>query len=271
MENNLDFKGGQTMREIISDRIVIKVGTSTLTQATGGLNEKWVKSLADVIAELKNQGKQVILVTSGAIGVGSAKLNLRERPTLIPEKQAVAAVGQSLLMGVYDKYFSEHHFAVGQVLITKDCIEHTRRYGNAINTLNSLLNLGVIPIVNENDTVAVDEIIFGDNDTLSAYVATMVNANLLVILSDIDGLYDKNPKEPDAMLISKVTKITDKMKEHAGGSGSAHGTGGMATKLDAAVIAAKNGTKTIIMKGEKPEQLEKALNGEMIGTYFDLK
>lgn len=259
------------MREIISDRIVIKVGTSTLTKATGELNMARIQALTHTIAKLKNQGKQIILVTSGAIGVGTAKLNLAKRPTLIPEKQAVAAVGQSLLMGVYDKYFSVHNFAVGQVLITKDCIDHTRRYGNAINTLNSLLNLGVIPIVNENDTVAVDEIIFGDNDTLSAYVATMINANLLIILSDIDGLYDKDPSEPGAALISEVVKITDAIKESAGGAGSAYGTGGMATKLEAATIAAQNGTKTIITNGEKVGQLEAILNGERIGTYFDLK
>jgi len=259
------------MREIASDRIVIKVGTSTLTKATGELNTGRIQELVNVIAKLKKQGKQIILVTSGAIGVGCAKLNLPKRPTLIPEKQAVAAVGQSLLMGVYDKYFSTHDFAVGQVLITKDCIEHTRRYGNAINTLNSLISLGVIPIVNENDTVAVDEIIFGDNDTLSAYVATMVNANLLIILSDIDGLYDKNPSEPDAVLISNVVKITDEIKENAGGAGTAHGTGGMATKLEAVRIAARNGTKTVIASGECPTVLEAILDGEVIGTYFDLK
>ena len=260
-----------TLREFASDRIVIKVGTSTLTKETGALNTARIQALTNTIAKLKNQGKQVIIVTSGAIGVGTAKLNLEKRPTLIPEKQAVAAVGQSLLMGVYDKYFSVHNFAVGQILITKDCIENTRRYGNAINTLNSLLNLGIIPIVNENDTVAVDEIIFGDNDTLSAYVATMINANLLIILSDIDGLYDKNPNELDAVLINSVEKITDTIKENAGDAGSAQGTGGMATKLEAAIIAAKNGTKTIIANGEYPEQLEKMLNGEVIGTYFDLK
>lgn len=259
------------MREMIADRIVIKVGTSTLTKVTGELDIACIQALTNTISKLKNQGKQVILVTSGAIGVGTAKLNLTKRPTLIPEKQAVAAVGQSLLMGVYDKYFSVHNFAVGQVLITKDCIDHTRRYGNAINTLNALLNLGVIPIVNENDTVAVDEIIFGDNDTLSAYVATMINANLLIILSDIDGLYDKDPNEPDAVLISEVVKITDEMKAYAGGAGSAHGTGGMTTKLEAVTIAALNGTKTIITNGKKVAQLEAILNGEMIGTYFDLK
>ena len=258
------------MREIFSDRIVIKVGTSTLTTATGALNLQRIHELANVIAKLKNQEKQVILVTSGAIGVGTDRLNLAKRPTLIPEKQAVAAVGQSLLMGVYDKYFSTHGFAVGQVLITKDCIDHTRRYGNAINTLNSLLNLGVIPIVNENDTVAVDEIVFGDNDTLSAYVATMVNANLLIILSDIDGLYDKNPSEPDAVLISNVVKITDEIKENAGDTKTAHGTGGMATKLEAATIAARNGTKTIIANGKDPAILERILDGEVVGTYFDL-
>ena len=259
------------MRELTSDRVVIKVGTSTLSKANGKLNTERIQELVTAIAKLKKQGKQIILVTSGAIGAGCAILNLEKRPTLIPEKQAVAAVGQSLLMGVYDKYFSMHGFAVGQVLITKDCIEHIRRYGNAINTLNSLIHLNVIPIVNENDTVAVDEIIFGDNDTLSAYVATMINANLLIILSDIDGLYNKNPNEPDAVLISEVVKITDTIKAYAGGAGSAHGTGGMETKLEAATIAARNGTKTIIASGAQPEKLEDILNGEIIGTYFDLK
>lgn len=258
------------MREFESDRIVIKVGTSTLTDQKGDLDLARIARLTQVIAKLKKEGKQVILVTSGAIGVGCAKLKLAKRPTLIPEKQAAAAVGQSLLMGVYDKYFSMDDLAVGQILITKDCIEHTRRYGNAINTLNALLNLNVIPIVNENDTVAIDEIIFGDNDTLSAYVATMVNANLLIILSDIDGLYDKDPRERDAVLISEVDQITEEIKSAAGGASSTVGTGGMATKLQAVSIAAQNGTKTIIMNGNQPEKLAQVLAGEVIGTYFNL-
>jgi len=259
------------MREMATDRIVIKIGTSTLTTETGELNKERIGALTHVIAKLKKQGKQVILVTSGAIGVGMAKLKLRKRPTLIPEKQAVAAVGQSLLMGVYDQYFSKHDIAVGQILITKDCIDDVRRYGNAINTLNSLLNLGIVPIVNENDTVAVDEIIFGDNDTLSAYVATMINANLLVIFSDVNGLYDRDPDDPKAKLITEVTTITEAIKEKAAGATSIYGTGGMITKLEAATIAARNGTKTIIMNGENPTQLEAVLHGEVIGTYFDLK
>ncbi|MCL1990179.1 MAG: glutamate 5-kinase [Defluviitaleaceae bacterium] len=258
------------MREIASDRIVIKVGTSTLIKPTGEVNIKRIEQLTTTIATLKAQHKQVILVSSGAIGVGTNALKLEKRPTLIPDKQAVAAVGQSLLMGVYDKYFGMHQLAVGQMLITKDCIEHTRRYGNAINTLNALLNLDIIPIINENDTVAIDEIILGDNDTLSAYVATMINANLLIILSDIEGLYDKNPTEPEAKLITEVKCITEQIKAYAGGAGSIHGTGGMKTKVEAAMIAAKNGTKTIIMNGKTPEKLENVLKGEVIGTYFDL-
>lgn len=259
------------MRQITSDRVVIKIGTSTLTKSDGQLNEARIQALTQVVAELKKQGKQVILVSSGAIGAGTAKLGLSQRPTLIPEKQAVAAVGQSLLMGIYDKYFSQYNVAVGQILITKDCIESTRRYGNAINTLNSLLNLGIVPIVNENDTIAIDEIIFGDNDTLAAYVATMINANLLIILSDVLGLYDKNPNEPDAVLIQEVTQITKHIKENAGDAGSTHGTGGMRTKLEAVSIAAKNGTKTVIMNGEDPTQIEALLAGAVIGTYFDVR
>jgi len=259
------------MRKIASDRVVIKIGTSTLTTDEGHLNEELIATLAATISELKQSGKQVILVTSGAIGAGRAKLGLNHRPTLIPEKQAVAAVGQSLLMGVYDKYFGDHDIAVGQILITKNCIENTNLYGNAINTLNTLLNMNIVPIVNENDTIAVDEIIFGDNDTLAAHVATMTNANLLIILSDIDGLYDRNPSEEGAKLLLNVGKLTEELIQAAGDSKSDFGTGGMRTKITAAKIASLNGTNTVIMNGTNPEKIKDLLEGAEIGTYFDLR
>ena len=259
------------VREVTSDKIVIKIGTSTLMTDEGALDLAYVEKLAAVISGLKAQKKQVVLVTSGAIGVGLAKLKPRKRPTLIPEKQAIAAVGQCLLMAAYDKCFAVHGFSVGQVLITKDCLDSVQKYGNAINTFGALLAMDVLPVVNENDTVGVDEIIsIGDNDTLSAHVATMINADVLILLSDIDGLYDKNPEDPDAKLISEVTEINEDIREYAGGAGSTLGTGGMVTKLDAAVIAGRNGTKTILVNGRDPRNVEAAIKGEQIGTYFNL-
>lgn len=259
------------LRKIKSDKIVIKVGTSTLTHANGNLNLKRIKEIVRVISDIKNSGKDVVLVTSGAIGVGTARLKLRQRPTEVREKQAAAAIGQSILMGIYDKFFSEHNYTVGQILLTKDCITNAEMRNNAINTFATLLEFGAIPIVNENDTIVVHEIKLGDNDTLSAHIANLINADLLILLTDVDGLYDRNPNEAGAKLIPEVNEITDAIKTIAGGAGSANGTGGMVTKLCAVEIAAKSGTKTIITNGSNPALIYEVLEGKEIGTYFNIK
>ena len=250
-------------------RIVVKIGTSTLTHATGHLNIRRVASLCQVISDIKNAGHEVILVSSGAIGMGVGKLGLRQRPKDIPTKQAAAAVGQCELMYTYDKLFSEYHHTVAQLLITGDDIANDQRQQNFTNTLSRLLELGALPIINENDTVATDEIVIGDNDTLSAVVATTVRADLLILLSDIEGLYTADPhKDPNAKLISRVEKLTDEIMAMGGGKGSALGTGGMATKLHAAQIATEAGIDMVIANGERPERLYDIVAGAPIGTRF---
>lgn len=256
-------------------RVVIKVGTSTLTHKTGMVNIRRVEQLVKVLSDLKNADKEVVLVTSGAIGVGAGKLGMRERPGDVPTKQACAAIGQSELMYIYDKYFSEYNHNVAQVLLTRDIIEDEHRKENVINTFRRLLELSVIPVVNENDTVAIDEIedreshAFGDNDTLSAIVAALVDAQLLIILSDIDGLYDKNPKEySDARLISEVHHLDEKVMALGGGKGSEFGTGGMATKLNAAAVCMEHEIPMIILNGKNPCNLYDLLDGKQIGTTF---
>jgi glutamate 5-kinase len=256
-----------------SHRIVVKVGTSTLTYDTGKLNLNRIECLVRVLADLRNQGKQVVLVTSGAIGVGVGKLGLRERPDTIPGKQAAAAIGQCQLMHLYDKLFSEYGQTVAQILLTKDVVENDHRKDNAVNTFNTLLEYGVVPIVNENDTIAIEEIEyadnFGDNDTLSAVVAELIKADLLVILSDIDGLYNEDPKKnPEAKIIHVVEKITDTIKELAGGAGSSRGTGGMATKITAAEIACSAGVNMVITSGEDPRILYDIMQAKQVGTLF---
>jgi glutamate 5-kinase len=260
----------QILKEIqTSQRIIVKVGTSTLTYDTGKLNLKRIECLVRVLSDLKNEGRQIILVTSGAIGVGVGKLGLRQRPKTTQEKQAVAAVGQCELMHLYDKLFSEYGHVVAQILLTKDVVEEAHRKRNAINTFNTLLELGIIPIVNENDTVAVEEIEFGDNDTLSAVVGALVNADLLVILSDIDGLYNADPRiDSSAKIIPVVEEITEEIKKLAGGAGSNRGTGGMATKISAAEIACKAGVNMIIANGEDPRILYEIFEGKQVGTLF---
>jgi len=253
-----------------ANTIVIKVGTSTLTFENGSLNLKRIEELVRVIADIKNSGKNVILVSSGAIGVGVSRLRLRERPNDIKGKQAAAAVGQCQLMSIYDEFFRRYNQVVGQVLLTKDVITNEKMHENAVNTFDALLGFGVIPIVNENDTISTYEIMFGDNDTLSAYVANIVNADLLIMLTDIDGLYDKNPAKPGAKLINEVREITDDIRKSAGGVGSSRGTGGMATKIMAVEIAANSGAQTIIMDGQNPAQIYNALEGAEIGTYFKI-
>ena len=249
-------------------RIVIKIGTSTLAHLTGHLNIRRVEELCKVISDIKNTGCEVILVSSGAIGMGVGKLGLRQRPTDIPTKQAAAAVGQCELMYTYDKLFSEYHHTVAQLLITGDDIANEHRHQNFSNTLNRLLELGALPIINENDTIATTEIVIGDNDTLAAIVAQSVNADKLVLLSDIDGLYTADPHtDPNAKLISTVNRIDEKLLALAGGSGSL-GTGGMVTKLQAAKICLESGCDMIITNGNNPTNLYDILDGRPVGTTF---
>ena len=262
------------MREEIKDmkRIVVKVGTSTLTYENGKLNLSRIDKLARVLSDLKNRGVEVILVSSGAIGVGVGKLGLKHRPTITMEKQAAAAIGQCELMYLYDKMFSEYGYMTAQVLLTKDVLTHTDRKTNVVNTFITLLKMGVVPIVNENDAVSVEEIEFGDNDTLSALVAKLTDSELLVILTDINGLYDKNPREhADAVLIPEVKHITHDIIETAGGAGSNRGTGGMITKVMAAEIAAESGIKTLVLNGKDPKILYRVFDGEQVGTLFHAK
>ena len=253
-------------------RIVVKVGTSTLTYDSGRLNIRRIDHLCKVLSDLQNSGREVILVSSGAIGVGVGKLGLKQRPKETRKKQAVAAVGQCELMFAYDKFFGEYHQNVAQVLLTADVTSQPISRRNVENTFRELLDMNVIPIVNENDTVAVDELEgrnFGDNDTLSAIVASIINADVLMILTDIDGVYDKNPKVyPDAKRLSVIEKIDDEVRAMAGGAGSARGTGGMATKIRAAEIAGRANIPTYILSGEDPENLYRIFDGEDIGTVF---
>lgn len=253
-------------------RIVIKVGTSTLTYKTGLLNIRRIERLVKVLADIRNSGVEIVLVSSGSVGVGVGKLGLKERPKDTPTKQACAALGQCELMYVYDKHFSVYNHFVAQVLLTRDVIDNVERKQNVQNTFECLLGLGVVPVVNENDTVSVEEIEFGDNDTLSALVASLVNADALIILTDIDGLYDKDPRNnSDAKLIHTVDDITDEIRAFAGEKGSTLGTGGMITKVEAATIAKKAGITTIVANGEKPQLLYDILEDKQVGTKFIAK
>ena len=250
-------------------KIVVKVGTSTLTYGTGRLNVRKTEELCKVLSDLKNSGNEIILVTSGAIGMGVGKLGLKTRPEDIPTKQAAAAVGQCELMYVYDKLFEEYHHTVAQILLTGDDFIHEDRHLNFTNTINRLLELGALPVVNENDTVATDEIKVGDNDTLSALVAKSVKADVLIILSDIDGLYTSDPhKDKTATLISEVKVIDKAIEDLAGSAGSKLGTGGMKTKISAAKICVEAGVDMVITNGQRPVDLYAILEGEKIGTKF---
>ena len=250
-------------------RIVVKVGTSTLAHATGRLNIRHVEQLVKVLSDLKNAGHEMILVSSGAIGMGVGKLNLPGRPGDMPTKQAAAAVGQCELMYTYDKLFSEYNHTVAQILLTGEDVDHADRRRNFENTMSRLLELGALPIINENDTIATEEIKVGDNDTLGAIVACSAKADLLVLLSDIEGLYDSDPhKNPAARLISVVPEIDEQILSLAGGSGSNLGTGGMVTKLRAAQIATEAGCEMVIANGWNPELLYGIAAGEAIGTRF---
>lgn len=250
-------------------RIVFKVGTSTLTHENGKPDYKKFEELARILADLHNADKDIVLVSSGAISVGMDSMRFCERPKSTSAKQALAAVGQSELMFIYDKFFSEYNKVIAQVLMTKDAVAMKDRRTNIVNTFSELLKYRVIPIVNENDTVATDELVFGDNDTLSAMVADCVGSDLLVIITDIDGLYDKNPQEnDDAKLIPVVDEITSELFEIAGGSGSNRGTGGMYTKLQAAQIAKHAGVTTAVISGNDLHNIYRLLDGEQVGTVF---
>lgn len=250
-------------------RITVKVGTSTLAHKTGCINIRHIESLCKTLSDLKNAGTEIILVSSGAIGMGVGKLSLGKRPDDMATKQAAAAVGQCELMYAYDKLFSEYNHTIAQLLVTAPDMESDERLANFHNTINRLLEMGVLPIINENDTVATEEIALGDNDTLSALIATACNADLLVLLTDIDGLYTKDPhKFSDAEIIPMVDVITPEITALAGGRGSRLGTGGMQTKLAAAKICTEKGIDMIIANGENPAVLYDIVEGKSIGTLF---
>ena len=250
-------------------RIVVKIGTSTLAHPTGHLNIRRVEQLCKVMSDIKNAGHELVLVSSGAIGMGVGKLGLRQRPGDIPTKQAAAAVGQCELMDTYDKLFGDYHHTVAQLLITGDDTADETRHRNFTNTLNRLQELGALPILNEHDTVATEEIVIGDNDTLAAIGAKSVQADLLILLSDIDGLYTADPHtHPEATLLHRITAIDDSVRQLAGVSGSTQGTGGMITKLRAAEICMSCGCDMVIANGSNPENLYDILDGKEIGTRF---
>lgn len=250
-------------------RVIIKLGTSTLAHSTGRLNIRNIRHICRILSDLKNAGNEVILVSSGAIGMGVGKLGLSEKPSDIPTKQAAAAIGQCELMYTYDKLFAEYSHTVGQILLTGSDVKNEERFTNFKNTINRLLELSVIPIINENDTIATDEIVIGDNDTLAAIVAVSINADLLVLLSDIDGLYTADPhKDKNGKLIEVIDEITPDIIALGGGEGSSLGTGGMSTKIKAAQIATEAGCDLIIANGQHPELLYDLADGKPIGSLF---
>ena len=273
MKYNVQNTGPQGPEGGSGMRIVVKVGTSTLAHATGRLNIQRMERLCRVLSDLKNEGHEIILVSSGAIGMGVGKLNLPGRPADMPSKQAAAAVGQCELMYTYDKQFTEYSHTVAQLLLTGEDIKSEQRSRNVRNTLSRLLELGALPIINENDAVATDEIgvenTIGENDSLSAIVAAAIGADLLVLLSDIDGLYDKDPRRhPDARLIPTVERVDDELFTLAEDSSTGLGTGGMITKLRAAAIATEAGCEMVIANGGKPEVLYDIAAGRPAGTRF---
>ena len=251
-------------------RIVIKIGSSSLTHQSGKPNLRKIEKLARVVSDLKNSGKEVILVSSGAIAVGVGRLGLKTRPSTTRGKQAPAAIGQCDLMSIYDRFFSEYGYVPAQILITRDVIDNEERRNNVVNTIEALLEMEAIPVINENDSVSFEEILFGDNDRLSAIVADISHADGLVILTDIAGYYDSNPKEnEDARLIGRVKEVTDQMIAEAGGVGSNRGTGGMHTKLEAARYATERKITVIVMSGDNPALLYDLFDGHSVGTVFE--
>ena len=258
-------------RELLTKakRIVVKVGTSTLTYDTGRLNLRRIEAIVKQLADLANQGKEIILVSSGAVGAGLAPLGLKEKPKDLVMKQAAASVGQGVLLHMYEKLFREYGHTVGQILLTREDSTNRSRYINLRNTLYALISLGVIPILNENDVVSIDEFKIGDNDTLSAIIASTVEADLLIILSDIEGLYTANPQtNPDAELISEVEAITPHIYEISGGAGTSRGTGGMYTKIEAANIAVNSGVHMVVASGAHNDSIEVIAAGGLRGTHF---
>ena len=249
-------------------RIVVKVGTSSLTHDTGKINLKQMEKLVTVLSNLMNMGIEVILVSSGAVGVGSGKIGLNNKPATTRQKQALAAIGQASLMFMYEKFFMEYGYTTGQVLLNRFVFDNEQHFNSASDAFNTMIEYGVIPIVNENDVISSYEIEIGDNDTLSAYVAKLTKADLLVILSDIDGFYDGDPSLETSKLISVVEEITDEILSCAGGAGSRRGTGGMQTKLNAAEIIHNDGIDMIIANGNRPENLYDIIEGKSIGTLF---
>lgn len=250
-------------------KIVVKVGTSTLTHPTGNTNIRRVQALCRVLSDLKNAGHEMILVSSGAIAMGAGKLSLMKKPSDMPTKQAAAAIGQCELMYIYDREFSKYNHKIAQLLITNSDIENEVNHQNFKNTLSRLLELKVLPVINENDTVSTEEISIGDNDTLGAIAATSINADLLILLTDIDGLYNKDPRRnPNAKLISVVEELTDDIMKMGEGKGSLFGTGGMHTKLNAAKIATERGIDMVIANGNNPELLYDIVEGKDVGTRF---
>lgn len=250
-------------------KVVVKIGTSTLTHANGRLNIRRTEEICKILSDIKNCGHEIIVVSSGAIAMGTGKMGLSERPSDVPTKQAAAAVGQCELMYTYDKLFSNYNHVVGQILITADDIKDDSRHANFSTTLNRLLELGSVPIINENDTVSTEEFGIGDNDTLAAVVAESTKADLLVLLSDIDGLFTADPsKDANAEIINEVRELTPEILEMAGGAGSAHGTGGMKTKLEAAKICMDSGCDMVITNGANPEVLYDIVEGKKVGTRF---
>ena len=256
------------------NRIVVKVGTSTLTNELGKSDLRCFDRLACVLSDIQNMGYEVILVSSGAIAVGRNKLKMKTQPTSMRHKQAAAAVGQCSIMFLYDKFFGDYDKTIGQILLNAEDIEQEEKKDNLINTFDALLEMGVIPIVNENDSISSTEIenekkLFSDNDTLSAIVAILTKASKLILLSDIDGLYSEDPRNnPDAKIIHKVEKIDDKIRALASGSGSNRGTGGMVSKLDAAEMVTSKGIDMVIAHGSKPEKIFDIMDGKEIGTFF---
>lgn len=259
------------MKNNIADAktIVVKVGTSTLMHEDGSLNFRRIEDLVRLLADVKNMGKNVVLVSSGAVASGRNRMHIQVKPQTVPEKQALAAVGQVTLMTIYARIFAKYGQNIAQILLTRNIVEHDNSRNNVINTAAKLFEMGVIPIVNENDSIATEEIEFGDNDSLSAIVATIIDADLLVIFSDIDGMYNDNPKlNPEAKLINKVDKLTPELEAMCKDTSSIFGTGGMKTKIHAAEIANRSGIPMVLTNGSRPADLYQILEGKSVGTLF---
>lgn len=267
-ENEMDAR--ESLK--VAKRIVVKVGTSTLAYGPGRMNLYNIEHLVRGLVDMANEGREMILVSSGAIAAGLGRLGMTEKPDSIPEKQAIAAVGQGMLMHIYEKFFAEYGKVAAQVLLTRENSVRHNQYIHSRDALCAMLAMGAIPVINENDAVTVDEIKIGDNDQLSATVATLVDADALIILSDIDGLYTANPAtHPEAEIIHEVPEITPEIERLAGGAGSAMGTGGMMTKIEAAKVAMNAGVTMVIAPGARDHVLRDVLNGEEIGTLFPAK